>query len=143
MDISSPAAHGQPHARLDDRQRPSWPVNGVDRYRGGDAVCLAIGDLHLWSLLTIHHALNRVGVSTTLRILTIRKVARAVSACRYFGLTALGELLARIPEAADSTGPADVFDAEYRQRYSDGTELVRAAQWKVATAPEDFTVSRV
>ncbi|GIH14186.1 hypothetical protein [Rugosimonospora africana] len=146
MDSSSPAprdSRGQPRAARDDRQRPSWPGNNMARYRTPDAVCLAVGDLHLWSLLTVHHALNRVGVVATLRMLTVRKVHRAVSACRYFELTGLGDLLSLMPEAAGSAQFADAFDAEYRQRFADGAELIRAAQWKVATAPEDFTVTGV
>lgn len=146
MDSSSSGQRnspGQSRAALIDRQRPSWPGNGTARYRTTDAVCLAVGDLHLWSLLTVHHALKRAGVVATLRMLTVRKVHRAVSACRYFELTDLGDLLSLMPEAAGSAQFADAFDAEYRQRFSDGSELIRAAQWKFATAPEDFTVTGV
>lgn len=146
MDSSSSAprnSRGRLRAGLDDRQRPSWPANGTARYRATDSVCLAVGDLHLWSLLTVHHALNRTGVVATLRMLNVRKVRRAVSACRYFELTALGELLSLMPEAAVSPQFAEAFDAEYRQRFSDGSALIRAAEWKLATAPEDFTVTGV
>ncbi|HEY2669123.1 MAG TPA: hypothetical protein VGJ07_01975 [Rugosimonospora sp.] len=146
MDSASSAREGpqgQSRTRLDNRQRPSWPANSTARYRAPDSARLAVGDLHLWSLLTVHHALNRVGVAATLRMLTVRKVARAVSACRYFELSSLGDLLSLMPEAAASAPFAEAFDAEYHQRFSDGADLIRAAQWKVATAPEDFTVTGV
>jgi hypothetical protein len=145
MDSPSPARHREPHDGLDHQPHPhfSWPVNSTARYRGSDADRLAIGDLHLWSLLTVHDALNRAGVSATFRVLTTRRLARALSACWYFELPALGELLARMPDAVGSPRGAEEFDAEYRRRYSNGAELIRAARHKLASAPGDFTVTRV
>jgi hypothetical protein len=141
MDTPTPARHQRQHG-VAPRQQILWPINNTARYRATDADCLAIGDLHLWSLLAVHDALTRVGVVATFRVLTIRRLARAVAACRYFELTALGELLSGVPDAAGCPRSAQAFDGEYRRRYSDGIALIRAAQHKLASAPEDFTATR-
>ena len=128
-----------PGPELGDR----WVVNESVRWsRPVRASRLAIGHLYMWSLLRVHAVVGD-GVADALGELTMRDVAQAVAASRYFGLAELADLLVRVPQAAASATAARAFDEEYRGWVESGDRLLRAIRRTIAARPEDFPVEVV
>jgi hypothetical protein len=98
----------------------------------------ALGHRHLRALLSMHAALRGQGVAAARQEFTTADIARAVDACRYFGLDALAELVALVPDAASSAFSAVTFDSEYRTRYVTSDIMVDAIRRKVKLCPADF-----
>ncbi len=119
-----------------NRTGPSWGST-VRPDRGG------IGHQHLRHLLRVHEDLLRCGVATAVTLLTMREVAQAAAACRYFELDTLGELMMRVPHVTSSTRAARDFDAVYRERAMAGVGLSGAIRRKVAASPGDFPLRPV
>ncbi len=122
-----------------------WPVNSTgpswgSRVRPDRA---GIGHQHLRRLLRVHEGLLRSGVAAAVTALTMREVAEAAAACRYFELDGLADLLMRVPDAASSARTAQVFDAIYRERASAGVGLSGAVRQKIACRPADFPLRPV
>jgi hypothetical protein len=116
-----------------------WYVNDSDRWRGpGRLRSTAPGRLHMWSLLCAHGVLLRHGVVDAVTILTMREVAEAVVACRYFELAELADLVTRVPQAALSALAGQHFDTEYRRLVPNGEVLVDAVRRAIAAHPDDF-----
>lgn len=117
----------------------SWPSNAARAHRrqpphGG----LAVGHRHLYSLLSVNDALHRHGVTAAHRLLTEEQIADALDACAYFDLHDLAATVAEIPLAAASPVSAQVFDTEYRRRFTMTDRIVTAIREHVATRSDDF-----
>jgi hypothetical protein len=119
-----------------NRSGPSWG-SAVRPDRTG------IGHQHLLHMLRVHEDLLRCGVVAAATGLTMREVAQAAAACRYFELDTLAELMLRIPHVTSSAEAADAFDAVYRDRVASGVSLSRAIRTKVAARPGDFPLRPV
>lgn len=117
----------------------SWPLNALAAPRrqpphGG----LAIGQRHLYCLLSVHDVLRRQGVTAAYGLLTEAQIADVLDACAYFDLHDLAAAVAEIPLAAASPVSARVFDTEYRRRFTMTDRIVTAIRERVATLPDDF-----
>jgi hypothetical protein len=124
---------------MDSHGHTLWPSNAAPADRrqppyGG----LAIGHRHLYSLLSVHDTLRRHGVTAAFRLLTEEQIADALDACAYFDLHDLAATVAEIPLAAASPVSAQVFDAEYRRRFTMTDRIVIAIREHVATRSDDF-----
>ena len=117
----------------------SWPSNAAPAHRRQPPHDgLAIGHRHLYSLLSVHDTLRRHGVTVAFRLLTEEQIDDALDACAYFDLHDLAAAIAEIPLAAASPVSAQVFDAEYRRRFTMTDRIVTAIREHVATRSEDF-----
>jgi hypothetical protein len=117
----------------------SWPLNALPAHRRqppNDG--LAIGHRHLYCLLSVHDLLRRRDVTAAFRLLTEEQIADALDACAYFDLHDLAAVVAEIPLAAASPVSAQVFDAEYRRRFTMTDRIVTAMREHVATRSDDF-----
>jgi hypothetical protein len=119
-----------------NRTGPSWGST-VRPDRSG------IGHQHLRHLLRVHEDLLRCGVATAVTMLTMREVAQAAAACRYFELDTLAELMLRVPHVTTSARSARAFDAVYRERAAAGIGMSAAIRNKVAARPGDFPLRPV
>jgi hypothetical protein len=130
--------HNPEHADQGPPVTPHAPVNIGNRFdRTPRPPHLSPGRRHLHALMLVHDAL-RLGVLTAAARLDAHQLNRARTACQYFDLPDLADLLGRAPQMARSQATAAVFDNVYRTRFADGAVLSAAVARKAASTPADF-----